>query len=352
MKKLNIFIFLAIYNLINQYWMKIIERIFIIFKDGDRMDFVASTGIINLDILYGGIDNLPKEGTEVFSSSFDVQLGGGAIASMINLKRCGVPVKLCTLVGKDKLSEVADEFLNQYELSYSNIYEGQSMPLTVTSVLITEGDRTFVSYRKDIKISQKMKDSVYKNSIGAKIVQIQEGFEDVYKTIKKEKPDTVFVYDTGWSDDLSIDNYRKYLEIADYYTPSAVEALKITGASNIHDAALVLKQFLKKVVIKLSGDGCYIMDEINEYIIPSLKEFKCIDSTGAGDAFLSGMLYGLFNDFSFEDCVSYGNIFGSFCVQGIGCLTSYPTVDELNIYKGRLLSDIKTVTVEDLLIYK
>ncbi|MGD1821854.1 MAG: carbohydrate kinase family protein [Pleomorphochaeta sp.] len=304
------------------------------------MKHVVSTGIINVDILYGDVKNIPIEGTEIFSKAFDIQLGGGAAATMINLSRLKVPTKLITLLGKDTLSKLVEEKLQLYNLKYENIYKGSEMPLTVTSVLITEKDRTFISYRNDIEITQKMKDRVYETCKDAKIVQMQEGYEDVYVQLKKENPETIFVYDTGWTEHLSIESYKKYLEIADYFTPSISEALKITNTNNIEDASKVLHKYFKKVIIKLDNKGCFISDEKEDIVVPALGNINKIDSTGAGDAFLSGFIYGLYHEKNIIDCVIYGNISGGFCVKKLGCLTSYPTEEDYRFYYSEIKQKI------------
>ena len=47
--------------------------------------FVAGTGLLNCDLLYIGMSKIPDEGTEVYSDGFEMQLGGGTPAEMINL---------------------------------------------------------------------------------------------------------------------------------------------------------------------------------------------------------------------------------------------------------------------------
>ena len=300
------------------------------------MSFVASTGIINVDILYGDVKNVPKEGTEIFSKAFDIQLGGGAAATMINLSRLNVPTKLITLLGSDTLSELVKEQLSNYKQPYQNIYSGNEMPLTVTSVVVTKKDRTFISYRKDIPITESMKQKVFEYCKGAKIIQMQEGYEEVYLKLKELYPQTIFVYDTGWTDHLSIEKFEKYLLIADYFTPSIPEALKITNTDNILDAAKILHKYFKKVIIKLDTKGCFVSTEDEQYVIPALDWIKKIDSTGAGDAFLSGFIYGLYYDKDISDCVIYGNISGGYCVKDLGCLTSYPSEKEFETNYERI----------------
>ena len=63
------------------------------------MRYVAGAGVVNCDILYSGITRLPSEGEEIFSTGFDLQLGGGIPGIMVTLARLGVPVKFSTYWG-------------------------------------------------------------------------------------------------------------------------------------------------------------------------------------------------------------------------------------------------------------
>ena len=51
--------------------------------------------------------------------------------------------------------------------------------------------------------------------------------------------------------------------------------------------------------IKVDKDGCFGIDEDGSFFCQSAECFQNVDSTGAGDAFLSGFCYGLFHDYSF-----------------------------------------------------
>ena len=100
---------------------------------------------------------------------------------------------------------------------------------------------------------------IYENSRGAKIVQMGVGSLEAYRRLKADG--AILVFDTGWDDAMSLETYREYLELADYYTPNQKEALKITGTDQPADAARVLTQFFDKVIVKLDKDGCLILED-------------------------------------------------------------------------------------------
>ena len=79
----------------------------------------------------------------------------------------------------------------------------------------------------------------------------------------------------------------------------------------------------------MDSEGTYLYKDGQGKIIRSIPEFVHKDSTGAGDAFLSGLLYGLINGFPIEKAVLCANLTGGKCITERGCLTAYLTENEL-----------------------
>jgi sugar/nucleoside kinase (ribokinase family) len=158
---------------------------------------------------------------------------------------------------------------------------------------------------------------------------MQEKIIPVYKELKKDG--TILVLDTGYSEDMSIEKHKELIEIADYYTPNIDETEKLTGTRDYKEALKILGEYFEKPVVKLGKDGCAGFDD-DYFIVKNIDEFKCVDATGAGDAFLSGFIYGLYNDFDFRKCILAGNITGGKCVTGVGCLTEYIAKEEFKDY--------------------
>lgn len=73
----------------------------------------------------------------------------------------------------------------------------------------------------------------------------------------------------------------------------------------------------------------YVADSNNEYIIESKPGHRRVDTTGAGDAFATGFLYGLLNGKGPEECGRLGDIVAQFSITKIGARAGLPTFDEL-----------------------
>ena len=184
------------------------------------MGFAAGAGIINCDLLYSQVERLPLEGEEVYSGGFDIQLGGGAPAIMVNLSRLHVPVHFQTFLGKDLFSMHIRGILEEMGMEYRNLYRGEGMPLNITSVAITPEDRTFLTYAGPVELTKREKEEIYRCSSGAKVVKMfmaggDPEMADIYRQLKREG--SILTMDTGWEDGLSLESYREFLELADYY---------------------------------------------------------------------------------------------------------------------------------------
>lgn len=292
------------------------------------MSFVAAFGKLNVDLLYAGMPRIPNEGEEIYSKDFKVCLGGGLPAAMVNCSRLGVPAKICTFLGDDMFSRFAKGELEKSGTQYV-FFESTGYPLNVTSAIITDRDRTFVSYGGTENYTDEILEKIYNSLKGAKIVAMQENILPVYKELKKDG--TTLVLDTGYSEDMSIEKHRDLIEIADYYTPSIDETEKMTGTRDPKIALKILGEYFEKPIVKLGKSGCAGYDN-GFFTVKNINEFKCVDSTGAGDAFLAGFIYGLYNDLPFKECLLAGNIAGGKCVTGIGCLTEYVTEKQIAEY--------------------
>lgn len=299
-----------------------------------EMSFVGAFGKLNIDLLYSGMPRIPNEGEEIYCKDFKVCLGGGLPATMINCSRLGIPAKIGTFLGDDMFSDFARKELDKSGTKYET-FESTNYPLNVTSAIITSTDRTFVSYGGVETYSDEMLEKIYNCLKGARVVAMQESILPVYKQLKKDG--AILVLDTGYSEDMSIEKHKDLIEIADYYTPNIDETEKMTGTRDPQKAVDFLRDYFEKPIVKLGKYGCAGYDN-GYFTVDNIDEFNCVDATGAGDAFLAGFIYGLYNDLDFRQCVLAGNITGGKCVTGMGCLTEYISKEQIEEYMNKYQS--------------
>ena len=71
---------------------------------------------------------------------------------------------------------------------------------------------------------------------------------------------------------------------------------------------------------------------------------KIVDTTGAGDAFLAGLISKLIysgypsNKLEIEDCIKFANVCGFLTCLGEGAIEQQPDYEEINKFFGSLIS--------------
>ncbi len=289
------------------------------------MAFAAGYGKTNVDLLFENMSRLPNEGEEIFTNRFSLCLGGGIPGTMVNLGRLGINCKTVTELSNDMFSDFAFSEFRKAGVEPVNLYHGDKIAVNITAAAITKNDRTFVSYGNDE--NEVDAEEVYNALKGAKAVAMHADFPQVYERLKKDG--TMVILDTGYIEGMSLENYEHFLEIADYFLPNRKEAELLCKTTDPKQCAKILSKYVNPSIVKLDKDGCLIYKDGSYIFVKSIDEFIHVDSTGAGDAFFAGFLYGIMKDEPIEKCVLYGNITGGKCVTAVGCTTVYFTEHEL-----------------------
>ncbi|MDR0492945.1 MAG: carbohydrate kinase family protein [Nitrososphaerota archaeon] len=100
--------------------------------------------------------------------------------------------------------------------------------------------------------------------------------------------------------------------------PNLAELELLTGETDIpKGAALLLQMGAKIVVVKLGAKGCYVTNGTEKRTIEPFK-VSVVDTTGAGDAFNAGFLYGLLHNKPLFECGRLGNFVASRSVTKMG----------------------------------
>lgn len=101
------------------------------------------------------------------------------------------------------------------------------------------------------------------------------------------------------------------------------------------------------IVTTLGRDGsrCYTKTPhgIEQVEIPICDCAKVEDTTGSGDAFMAGFLYGYHNGLSTEQCAKLGTVLSSFIIEKEGCCTNAPTLPELEERLRRFEETLKEI---------
>lgn len=79
-----------------------------------------------------------------------------------------------------------------------------------------------------------------------------------------------------------------------------------------------LLKLAKTIIVTQGESGSLVYTPHGEIKIPVVKPKKTVDPTGAGDAYRGGLISGLVQEKSIEDCAKMGSVCASFCVECYG----------------------------------
>lgn len=139
------------------------------------------------------------------------------------------------------------------------------------------------------------------------------------------------VLDTGWdpSDwpERHIEEIKRFLKYTDIFLPDLVEARAIVGKKNLTEVLNTLVQWgPSTVVVKMDQEGSVAIEDGKIYHQPSFK-VKVTDTTGAGDTFNAGFLYGTMNGWDLNKTLQFASVFASLYVSSEE--KKYPHVEEI-----------------------
>ena len=125
----------------------------------------------------------------------------------------------------------------------------------------------------------------------------------------------------------------------DYILPSYAEASLITGETEIRRIIEALQDMgAANIVLKLGGKGCYLHANGIDKMIEAYPA-RVVDTTGAGDCFAAGFIYGVAKGMDVEVCARLGCAAGSIAVEAVGANTALRSREQIYRRAGMQMDD-------------
>jgi sugar/nucleoside kinase (ribokinase family) len=126
--------------------------------------------------------------------------------------------------------------------------------------------------------------------------------------------------DTVWDGTGRWERVLPALRHVDLFCPSLAEARAITHAETPEQAARRLRERgCGAVALTLGPAGCYVAGDGFEGLVPGFS-VAALDSTGAGDAFAAGFLYGRLGGWPLERSARFANACGALATTAVGAV--------------------------------
>ena len=285
------------------------------------------------------VDRLPTPEIAVFPSNESYHIGGAAANTAVWLANMGISTGLSgNVIGDDLYGRKLKDWIGQHshlDLSSLEIIPGQTTPFTRAAVT-PDGERSFFIFYYPQTPKTKFSLELLK---GARYLALDlyGGLERVEAAkIAHQSGIQTAIGDVVWPDHAVL----PYTSIATN-SGSYIRA-EFPGVDVRHHAHTL--QFISHGIV-VTTDGSreiYTVDENGSSFTVTPPKVEVVDATGAGDAFRSGLLYGLVMGFDLPRCVCLGAAAGSLKVKHYGAATSLPKLNEIK----ELAKTVKVNSVE------
>lgn len=302
-------------------------------NQSEKPKLLGALNLLTLDLIFPSLPKIPALGEEVSTHSFEACLGGGPVASLVVASRLGAQTRLATHFGEDAMSQLVRGLLDKEGLTYHNFTGTRSSnpPVNITSVMTFEKkDRSFVSYFTESDFYAAGDDEKFEYLKDTRFCLASSPSPALFARLKNAG--SRIIYDVGWDDEMDIRSLQPVLPHVYLFSPNSMEAMKLTGAENPQVALYKLAEHVEQPIVKLAKDGALVLHEGKAVHLPP-ADFNAVDSTGAGDAFLGGVAYGLLQGWDILRCVELGNFTGGNATTAVGCLTARCTLEDFNRYR-------------------
>ncbi len=262
------------------------------------------------------------------------QLPGGQVSSaMVGVQRLGLPASYVGKVGNDHEGKILIDSLRDEGVDFSNVIIAHGAR-TQSGVIIIEqlsGERTIMNHYDE-------KTGVVPNEIkpatiaAARILHI-----DGYDT-KAAAQAAQWAHEAGMPVTMDLDTVYKDLDELLPHVDCLITSQSLAGElSGFYDEREGLKRLHERfgccLVAMTQGARGSLAYVDGQYLATSaFRPPVCKDTTGAGDAFRAGFIYGLAKGLSIEETLRCANAVAALSCRELGARAGLPSENELKLF--------------------
>ncbi len=260
--------------------------------------------------------------TELAHFDYDIASGGSAANTINGLANLGLS---CGYIGKIKDDEMGAVFRKDMMAKKIEaiLLEGSQDTGIATTLISPDSQRTFATY---LGAAVEMSPEEIRNEMfeGYDIFHVEgylvQNHELISSAIEKAKNHGLQVSIDMASYNVVEGNleFLKHLVAnnVDIVFANEEEAKAFTGKEP-EDALTDIASVCDIAVVKIGARGSLVQSGDKKVFVNSIKASP-VDTTGAGDLYASGFLYGLANGFSLKKCAELGSLLGGRVIEVIG----------------------------------
>lgn len=302
-------------------------------------------GHASCDLPFRPVDRRVFDVDTVFVDRVPVLTGGDALNATVSLHKLGLgdDTHFVSVVGDDTFGGLITGYLREHGVDTTGILVKPQVDSIVTAILIDENNERHFVFSGNAASHLTVEDVLAALAPDTEYLHIgsfmsldaleHENAGRLFAAARARGVKTSFdvTYDrTGeW-----LGRIQPALPYADIFFASYDEAVCLSGGVKepAEIAAFFREQGVKSFVLKLGKKGCYATDFTQVVQMPTYLDLPVVDTTGAGDSFVAGYLYGLLRGLTMAECCLVGNVNGTLAVGTIGANTGSGTLRQVRAF--------------------
>lgn len=293
---------------------------------------IVIIGAAIIDVLAYPVSAAVFETGSYSTKDIHMTTGADALNEATILARKGRRVQLETVIGRDDAGRFIQAHCKETGIKVRDACIREEEKTGMNIVLVeNDGTRSFLTNPHGTLRSLKLEHIQMPFPESAKVICFasifvfpQIGLKELVKIFLQIKTQgKILCADmTKRKNDETLEDMSEAFSYIDYLFPNDEEALLLTGAGSVEEAAECIKSTgVGNVIIKCGKHGCYVRTDVEKCWIAAEKNVECIDTTGAGDSFAAGFMNALLDEKDVIECAKEGNRYGAEAVRYVGATT-------------------------------
>jgi sugar/nucleoside kinase (ribokinase family) len=292
-------------------------------------------GEINPDLILRGPDVAPEFGqAEKLVEEAKLTIGSSSAIMACGAARLGLRTAFVGVVGDDEFGRFMLRAMDKRGIDTSCCVVDPALSTGMSVILSQPHDRAILTHAGAIgalradQVDRQMLGRARHLHVGSYFLldALRPGLPSLYAEAHEAGLTTSL--DTNWDPSGTWDGgLSQLLPHCDVFIPNEAEARFIARKESLDDALDVLAAQVSTIAVKLGAVGGLARQREQTVRAPALP-VQVIDTTGAGDSFDAGFLYGYLHDWSPERSLRLACACGSLSTRTAGGTDGQATLDE------------------------
>ncbi len=294
---------------------------------------VVGFGALNVDKLFK-VNRIAQEDEESFVTASSQFPGGSAANTIVGLARLGIQTGFIGKVANDREGQFLLKDFKRENVNTNGIaVEPNGSTGVVMGFVDTIGERALY-VAPGVNDTIRFEEIILEDFESLRLLHFtsfvgNSPFESQKKLVQQLPRHVKISLDPGMLyAKRGLKQLKPLLKHVSILLPNEAELKLLTGLGFEDGSQELLTQGVEIVAVKRGTMGCFITNGEEKHVIKSLT-VRAMDTTGAGDAWNSGFLYGLLSNKGLFECGRLANFVASRCIVKMGARTGLPRITDI-----------------------